>query len=416
MSAAMDWSKRKAIVFESDDWGGVTRTSAPNVETNGKAEPLWAVSGDKYDTWRKGTLETVDHMERLFDVLRSFKGGDGRSVVFCPMVLVGNPDFDAIEANGFMEYVDMGIDKGWPSPWRGEGTIEKAREGMDLGIWYPEYHGRTHHYSGQKWVDVLRSREDETLLGFFKLRMFGVSPCRVGLEYDDMDEEQQYEWTMVGVRRFERCFGHRPDCAINSDATDVTERVWQRLGVKVRLNAQSKNRQMGEMNPMTGMIYLTRNVFLEPRGLPDGETPHGYSGAYAKTLEAWQANRPALVSIHRKNFTSLDPDEDVTSWRQFEQFLNSVQNDHPDAVYLCDWEVAQLWQTGTSVAQYGNELICRNWTGTKRTLGAQVPSDMDVRDVVDLATEKSIRFRRGDDGSVQSDCPDGNHSVRLNMP
>jgi len=111
MQSAIDWSKRKVIVFESDDWGGVTRTSTPNAETCKTAEPLWAVTGNKYDTWRKGTLETVEHMQRLFNVLRSFKGGDGRCVVFCPMVLVGNPDFDAIEANGFTRYVDIGIDE-----------------------------------------------------------------------------------------------------------------------------------------------------------------------------------------------------------------------------------------------------------------------------------------------------------------
>lgn len=413
MRAAVKWSKRKAIVLESDDWGGVTRTATPNAEACRQAEPLWAVSRGRYDTWRKGSLETVEHMQRLFEVLQAFRGGDGRPVVFSPMVLVGNPDFDAIEANGFTAYVDIGIDQGWPAPWRGEGTIEKAREGMKLGIWRPEYHGRTHHYSGQRWVDVLRGREDDTLLGFFALRMFGISECKVGIEYDDMDEAAQYEWTKVGIERFERCFGRRPDCAINSDATEVTERVWQRFGVKVRLNAQNKGRTMGETNPDTGMFYITRNVMLEPQGQPDDQTNRGCSGAYAKTLEVWAANQPACVSIHRKNFTSLDPEEDATSWSQFEQYLSSIQTNHPDAAYLCDWEAAQLWQTGTSAARYGDDLICRNWTDKRHELAAAVPKGMDVEDVADLASQKHVRFDRGDHGAVRIACEDGNYMVKL---
>ena len=411
MKSAVDWSKRKAIVFESDDWGGLTRTSAPNVEACRKAEPLWAETGGKYDTWRKGTLETVMHMDRLFDVLRSFRGGDDRCAVMCPMVLVGNPDFDAIEASGFAQYVDIGLDEGFPPPWQGEGTVEKAREGMRLGIWYPSYHGRGHHYSGQRWVDILREGEDETLRGFFDLRMFGISNCDVGLEFDGMDEKAQHEWVRVGFERFERCFGQRPACAINGDATDVTERVWRRMGIKARLACRT--RQMGEVDPETGMMYFVRNVLLEPQGVPDAETTRGYSGAYAKTLEVWKAGEPALVSIHRKNFASLDEAEDATSWSQFEQFLHSVQTDHPEAVYLCSDEVMQLWTGGTSCAGYGDDLICRNWTGGRRELTADVLDGRTVAEVVDIARETTVPFEIDGEGSVRFSCGDGTYAVMV---
>jgi len=413
MKSAVDWSKVKAIVFESDDWGGVTRTATPNAEACRRAEPLWARTGGRYDTWRKGTLETMGHIQRLFDVLRAYRGGDGRNVVFSPMVLTGNPDFAAIEANGFTRYEDIGIDAGFPPPWEGKGTIEKAREGMKLGIWYPEYHGRTHHYSGQRWVDVLRERADETLFEFFKLRMFGISSCSVGIEYDGMDEGQQCEWTKVGFERFRRCFGVMPNCAINSDGTELTERVWQRLGVKVRLNAQSKKRAMGEVNPETGMIYLTRNVLLEPQGVPDEKTANGFTGAYRKTQEVWKAGEPAIVSIHRKNFTSLDEAEDKTSGEQFERYLATVAKEHPDAVYMSSWEVAQLHATGMSTARYGREAICRNLTDRKQDIITPVLGDVRVRDVVDLQTQKAVAFSRTDDGGVCFKAAQGNYAVKL---
>ena len=413
MKSAVDWTMRKAIVFESDDWGGMTRTSAPNADACRKAEPLWAETGGKFDTWRKGTLETVTHMQRLFDVLRSFRGGDGRPVVLCPMVLLGNPDFGAIDANRFTEYVDIGLDEGFPEPWQGEGSVEKAREGMRLGVWYPEYHGRAHHFSPQRWVDILRKGEDETLRGFFDLRMFGISNCGVGLEFDGMDEEAQQAWIRVGFERFERCFGRRPVCAINGDATAETERVWRGMGIKARLG--SRRRNMGEVDPETGLMHFVRNVLLEAQGVPDAQTPNGCTGAYAGTQAAWSANQPALISIHRKNFTSLDDEEDATSWAQFEQFLHSVQTEHPEAVYLCNDEVMQLWTDGTSCVRYGDELVCRNWTGARRELVGGVPDGKTVAEVVDVAREKTIPFETGEAGTIRFGCEDGTYSVVLRV-
>jgi hypothetical protein len=329
------------------------------------------------------------------------------------MILTGNPDFEAIEASGFARYADVGIDEGFPLPWKGEGIIEKAREGMRLGIWYPEYHGRTHHYSGQRWVDCLRQRTDETLWQFFKLRMFGISKHSVGIEYDDMNEQEQYEWTKVGFDRFHRCFGKMPDCAINSDGTEVTERVWQRLGVKVRLNAQTKKRKMGEVNSGTGIIYLTRNVLLEPQGVPDERTKNGFTGAYRATQEVWRVGKPAIVSIHRKNFTSLDEAEDKTSWEQFERFLDAVSREHAEAIYMSSWEVAQLITTGRSAAFYGDEIVCRNFLGSRQEIIAPVPATRRVADVVDVRSEKSLAFSRSEDGSVRFEAAPGNYSVRL---
>ncbi|MEW6358063.1 MAG: hypothetical protein AB1696_17140 [Planctomycetota bacterium] len=413
MRPTINWSKHKAIVLESDDWGGVTRTAAPSPEACKRAEEFWAPMKGKYDTWRKGTVETVARMQRCFDLFRSFTGGDGRHVVLTPMVLVGNPDFQAIEANGFTKYVDIGIDEGWPVPWQADGTIEKAREGMNLGIWYPEYHGRTHHYHGQQWVDVLRENPHDSLFGFFRLRMFGVSNTSVGLEYDNMTEDEMYEWARVGFDRFKRCFGVTPNCAINGDGSDVTERVWMRLGVRARLNAQSKGRKMGEVNPDTGMIYLARNAHLEPRGQRDEDTPCGFTGAYRETQETWKSNQPAVVSIHRKNFTSLDETEDRESWTQIERYFATVRKEHPDAVYLTSWEVAQIITTGMSSAKYGNEIICRNFTEERQGIQARVPDDGDVEDVVALPQRERVAHSRGDDGSVRFAADPGSYSVLL---
>ncbi|NOZ24362.1 MAG: hypothetical protein GXP25_25065 [Planctomycetes bacterium] len=413
MKSPVDWSRAKAIVLESDDWGGVTRTASPNVEACERAEEFWAPMEGKYDTWRRGTVETVEHMQRCFDLFQAFTGGDGRHVVFSPMVLVGNPDFQAIEANGFTEYADIGIDEGWPEPWQADGAVEKAREGMALGIWRPEYHGRTHHYHGQQWVDVLREHPDDPLRGFFSLRIFGVSNTKVGLEYDHMTEDEMYEWAKVGFDRFERCFGVMPNCAINSDGTDVTERVWVRLGIKARLNAQSKKRTMGEVNPETGMIYLARNVRLEPRGQRDEDTPCGFTGAYRETQEAWEAGEPAVVSVHRKNFTSLDETEDKESWAQIERYFAAVQKEHPDAVYLTSWEVAQLITTGTSSATYGNKIICRNFTDGRQEIQTSVPDGDVVEDVVALPGGESADYSCGDDGSVRFAAEPGSYSVLL---
>jgi len=408
----IDWKAKKAIVIESDDWGGCTRTSAPDIETSRKADAIWAKVEDRFARWKRGTLETREHMQRLFDFLLSFKGGDGRPVVMTPMYLVGNPDFDAIERGGFAEYIDIGIDEGFPHRWEREGLIEKAREGMKLGIWFPEYHGRTHHYHGQRWVDTLRKGEDEVLMEFFKLRMFGISRKSVGLEYDDMSEAEQFEWVKVGFERFRRCFGYSPHFVINHDGTDVTERVWSRLGVIGRLNAGFKNTLMGAYNEQLGLTYLVRNAKLDPLGMPGSETEFGFSEARAAVETAWRNNQPAIVSTHRKNFASLDEEEDKNSWQQFEAFLGWVAREHPDAVYMTDYEVVQLYRRGVSAVRYGDGVVVRNYTGAKRSVTVDLPEGAQPHEVIRLPDGRTVKFSSGEEGVVL-EVGDGDYLVRL---
>jgi len=107
----MDWKAHKTIAFVSDDWGMFAWT--PDMAAYRALEPY----GFFTPVWSYGTLERPQDMQRLFDVLLAHRGGDGRPVVFQPYYIAANPDFDAIEGNGFTEYVDRALGSRVPPRW-----------------------------------------------------------------------------------------------------------------------------------------------------------------------------------------------------------------------------------------------------------------------------------------------------------
>lgn len=344
----IDWKKNKTIVFESDDWGAMT---CPNLETLKKIRnsPEIAPAIERYKKYHfVDSLESVEDLDRLFKVLLQFKGADGRPPVFTAIYFLANPDYDAIRANGLTKYVDRGIDKEYPPVFKGHGDIiGKAKEGMKLGVWVPESHTTRGdgHLDLHKWVKMLREKKDPARKAFFDLNMIGVGTPTAphkGEEYDSMEKEEIGEWLRVGAQYFYNAFGYRPRaCGLSSARVKckVLERIVAEFlaanGTELIFNAE--NREMCEYDPELGLVFIQRNAFLEPAG---GVST--WQSCYEQVLKAWDNNQPAVISTHRCNYCTLDPDEKAEDFNQLEKFLSIIRKEHPDAVYRHSCEIARL--------------------------------------------------------------------------
>ena len=327
---AVDWSARKALVIESDDWG--ICSWAPDRATFEKVRGLevvrdyWARLGG----WIAGTLESASDMERLFEFLERYRGRDGRPVSFVACYVVANPDYERIAASGLQEYHDVFLDEGVPSRWERGDILNKARDGMRRGVWLPEFHARLHHAQPLKWLQSVRDGSPQAS-ALFEHQMFQCEERRP--EYEDMTPEQQAEWIVPAIRRMDALFGRVAKCGVNGDATAETEKVWAGQGIKARMcrgnvsNAESRHPQeeaMGRLLPEVDMTYLSRNCSLEPLGSGDLEHPSGAIAAAEAAVNAWQRGVPAVCSSHRKNYLSLIDEETENGYDQAAWFFDKL--------------------------------------------------------------------------------------------
>ena len=352
-------SRRKIIVFESDDWGGLgwpdlrTYRKAmrnPDIRSAVNRSAAWRISATAMDS-----LESVADLDALVGLLLRFRGGDGRPAVFTPVYFLANPDYDAIRARGFTAYYDRGIDAEYPPPWRARGDVlAKARAGICLGVWAPESHNTraAGHFDPHKWVRLLREGKDRGFSAFFDLRMIG-KPAEVttdkGLEFDSMGLDELNRWVKTGTNYFRNAFGYAPRVSGLADArgrckalAEIMEKILARHGVKTILNAA--NRAMGAYNRELDLVYIKRNAVFEPLGIKARATKGGWKSCYAEILKAWSENQPAIVNTHRVNYTSLDPAKKAESLRQLECLLALVQKEHPEAVYHSSYELGRNYR------------------------------------------------------------------------
>jgi hypothetical protein len=341
------WSKVKALVIVSDDWGMCAW--CPTVSVYEEMHTLEFMR----NPWSSGTLESPADMERLFSLLEQFRGGDDLPALFMPMYIVGSPDFAAIEATGFATYADVGIDEGVPRGWERGDLAAKAREGICRGVWHPGYHARAHHFSTQRWMERLHAG-DEWAHHAFGRNVYVCETVRDRVrEYARMGQDEQVDWVMEGIDRFERAFGVSPGSARNSDLTPSVLDALTERGVR----AVTDEGPLKESDHR--LVVLPRLIQFEPFMTADHEDIVARTLADIETR--WADGRPAALSTHRRNYKGFDPGDVERNFARLRELLQAVADRHPDAVYLCGDEVAQLTRRGHSIIRRGRRIICRNY-------------------------------------------------------
>lgn len=419
------WQKEKIIVFESDDWGMCSWF--PKREIMGlllAGKEIFKKEGNSeewYLDYINSTLERPYDLDRLFTILLKHKGGDRRNVIFQANYIMASPDYEKIKQFNYTVYKDLvipNVPKGWE---RGD-FVAKAKLGVELGVWRPEYHGNS-HLNELMWINLLSSKEKLTCQSF-EAEVFQTFNHEISAEYDEkLSIKQQAKNISAGVERFKNLFGYFPFSSIAPSYVwqGETEKILSKKGIKV---IQAKNYQqirrnlatkvtdkvinylgkkssdkpwqikMGDYNMGYDLVYLNRNVDFEPRGKADSESKKGAKGAYTNIVSAWDRNEPAIINTHRINYVSLDEESMSENMKQLDRLLEMIEREHPEAIYLTDWEVAQLYRGGKSVLEYGNSIICRNFSSAEREFEIKIPEDKRVIGIRNLRTSKSVCFRQ----------------------
>lgn len=346
-------TNRKIVVFESDDWGSIRMSNKK--AWNELLRLGYAVDQRPYE--RFDTLESVEDLEALFNVLSKYKDINGNHPVITANMLMANPDFEKIEKSRFQEYYFEPIAKTYDRYFGDNKLLDLMRQGMKDGMFMPQSHGRE-HFNVSKWMKGLQERNND-LLTAFKLGMCGIAPkdnpglgnqMLVALKAERGFEKNEVKRRVAeGLRMFEELWGVKSKSFIAPCYTwdDSVEEVlfengvnylqggrWQRLydGVKQipHYTGQKQN----------GLVYGVRNCFFEPAvKKQDG------ADSLMRQVDALFAKRKiVIISTHRINFVSgIDERNRTRNLSIFDAFLSTLIKKCPDVEFMSSNQLFEIF-------------------------------------------------------------------------
>lgn len=283
--------KEPVVVIESDDWG---------MDRN----PMRAVPSGfgtpKY--WNNDVLETAEDILDLIELLDRF---DAR---FTPNYVVANPDFQSTLDS---DYEDFRFD------WISAESIhlDCIHQGIENGIFYPQYHGRS-HFNTALWLKDLQE-DFEHARELFKLRLNGSfnnfngpHSKRYHTEYLQWEDEQNVSeirrWLEEGLTHFENIFGYKSQSICPPHYIITTNVAKNLLALDVKslqgfrgFFGRKERPYFGKSK--YGLTLLYRNVKFEP----DRNVPEWKGQQTIQRIRSLTENQYAVViDTHRVNYTA----------------------------------------------------------------------------------------------------------------
>jgi len=309
------------------------------------------------------SLATYIDLSKLFEVLTSVRDSNNNHCVVTAMSVVANPDFDLIAQNDFRQYFyepfKLTLQK-YPGC---EKSFELWKEGISLGIFIPEFHGRE-HLNFLRWMEALRNGDHYAHLAF-KYNFWGYprqpdsyQPNRSLQAAFDIDQPSDIdimnEVISDGLNLFRELFGYSASCFTppNGPLNRINEKKASEEGIKAIQTARMfykepignektrmTMRYLGKRNDF-GQIYLIRNCFFEPCG---NKRTDVISKCLDEVEQAFKCNKPAILSSHRVNYIgALKPENRDNGLILLKELLESLVKLYPDIEFISSTQLTDL--------------------------------------------------------------------------
>lgn len=309
-------TNRRIVVIESDDWGSIRMPSAEVYRACLKAGYRVDLNPfDKYDS-----LASKDDIEVLFQTLLSYKDRNGKFPVITANCVVANPYFDKIKLDGFSHYHNELITETFKSYPRHTDNFNLWKEGNNLGIFHPQFHGRE-HLNVSKFMHALKKNDPDALFAFSN-NMPGIGrkgnsyPANYFIEAtnysSEEDKTEKLSYYLKGLEIFEKLFGYKsvsiapPNYTWSNDFNEpvVAKGVQFIQGLRKmkepRFGCEPvyHPRKQGLTNS-SGLTDLVRNCTFEPTLYPYSDS---VDGCLLDISNAFKFNKPAIICSHRINY------------------------------------------------------------------------------------------------------------------
>ena len=353
-------TKRKIIVISVDDYGNVRLNSK---ESRIKMNSLGIKIHTRFDAF--DALETKDDLNLLYDVLTSVKDRNGRHAIFTPFSLPCNINFEKMEKKNYTNYEYELLPETFHKlsslyPKSYEGAWDMWKEGINLGLMKPQFHGRE-HLNLKVFKEKLEKKDFEVLTALKNRSYTSISSSgypsigyTAAFEFDKFEENKQFEEIIkIGLNEFEKVFDYRATHfnAPGGREHSTIHKMLNKNGIKYLDSPLIKKEHLGETKYKTiynftgkknnlGMIFQVRNVVFEPTNAKEFDWVN-YSLKQIETAFFW--NRPAIISSHRVNFCGhIDKENRKIGINALKNLLKKIVDKWPDVEFMSSEELGSL--------------------------------------------------------------------------
>jgi hypothetical protein len=345
-------TKRRIVVFESDDWGSIRMPSITAYKAmmdsgfNLESSPYC-----KYDS-----LETDDDFSALFEVLGKYRDARGNHPVFTLNTVVGNPDFVKIKESNYEQYHYQKFIDTYKDYTKCQNSWVCFKQGMLQRLIRPQLHGRE-HVNVFHWLKMLRN-ENPVFTKAFQLGFWGMSrdvlpefkySVQATFDCTGADHLQFLEDAIVdGQKIFREIFGFNSSTFIPNNfifPTDlfntlISNDIQVVQGMKYQLlplNRENKRnrirRYQGSINRY-GLLDLVRNCSYEPSAYQQSLST-AVNQCVAGIKNAFFLNKPAIISTHRINYSgSLCEINRINSLKGLDLILKELIAKFPEVEFM----------------------------------------------------------------------------------
>jgi hypothetical protein len=352
-------TKRKLLIFESDDWGGI-RMPSREVFNNLLKEGIDLLSDDGFRYNKYDSLETAEDLASLFEVLSTVKDSTNNMAVFTPVSVVANPDFVKISQSDFTKYYYEPFTKTMERCKGCDNSFTLWKEGIEKRLFMPQFHGRE-HLNVNEWMRALKGGHKKARKAFAG-SMWGISTANdpdIKVEFqaafdfiEPADLKYHKEVIVSGLNLFEKLFGYRATYFVPAngpfstklDTVCLTEGIKYMYSSKIQTEplGQGRTRKrlhwLGQKNKL-GLTYLIRNCFFEPcqPGLD------WVDRCLDEISIAFKWHKPAVVSSHRVNYIgALDWHNRENGLSQLNLLLRKIMKAWPDTEFITTAELGKI--------------------------------------------------------------------------
>lgn len=355
---ALGWkTKQKYLVIESDDWGAIRMPSREVYNTFIKNN----IPVDKFSFDKNDSLESEKDLGELFKTLQKFNDTEGNPAVLTAYHVVANPNFEKIEECNREEYHYETILETYARHSHTQKVPELIKEGMNKGVYMPQYHGREHIHV-KRYMEAINSDSEKEQIAFENRAIVSskskkcLKPYKSdyfkGFAYNDSTEFKDLENIhRDGLRIFKEIFG-MPSVTFVAQGTVWGDHLLPMLkeeGVQLVFGQQSIPIENGKMKQVhknwgsknkLGQIHWRRNCMFEPARNQNFD----WVGKCLAEIEiAFRWGKPAVISSHRENFIgSIFEDNRVQSLDKLEQLLETVLKRWPDVKFISSAQLSEI--------------------------------------------------------------------------
>lgn len=351
-------TNRKLIIIESDDWGSIRMPSKVVYEK--MIGQGFKISKCSYA--RNDSLASEADLEKLFEVLLSFKDKKGNHPIITANCVTANPDFDKIQESDYKNYHWEPISETFKRYPNHDNCLKLWQDGQNNGLFFPQYHGRE-HVNWKYWLNELQNSESDFRKVFPCKTWVTNNSARIGkinpqaaLDTESIEDfNHQEKYLKEGASLFEQLFGFKSksyiatNFVIHSDLFPSLKecRIKYIQGMKYQVHPILKGEKKekirhhtGETNAL-GQTFLVRNCVFEPSQKPEN---HDNVGECLKDIEnSFYWNRPAIITAHRLNFVGfIRPENRDRNLKMLADLLNQILKKWPDVEFMTSVQLGDV--------------------------------------------------------------------------